>query len=92
MKHYPNDETDYRLYVLAEIQYERQCEAGKIPEEDRFPDGWYGSRDYHFKTEIIAHALKYRVTIRELPEVAEREKEDASLQDLCRELICSFGI
>ncbi len=91
VKHYPNGEMDYQLYVLAELRYNKACDEREIEEDDRFPVNWYGSKDYHFKVEIIARALKHHVTIGELPALAAEEGADEDLRRLSEELVRVFG-
>ncbi len=91
MKHYPNGEMDYQLYVLAELRYNEACDEREIEEDDRFPESWYGSRDYHFKVEIIAQALKYGTTIGQLPVLAARADADEKLRETAEELVKVFG-
>ena len=66
MANYKNDEKDYMVYVLAELSYEKMCDEAGIDEERRYPPGWYASRDYHRKVELIAAALERKVRLAEL--------------------------
>lgn len=57
------DEMDYRLYVLAEINYKKA--HPEIKEDDLFPIDWYNSNNYKLKNEIIAEAIKEKKLIEE---------------------------
>ena len=92
MENNGNDAMDYRLYVMAEIGYGKLCDEKGIPEEKRYPRDWYGTNDYRFKTNIIARALKYKLTIMELPEFALRADADEELRELCKELYRRFRL
>ncbi len=54
-----DDNSDYNLYVLAELNYKKQHEN----EGDIFPVDWYSSKDYKYKTQIIVEALINNITI-----------------------------
>lgn len=58
-----NDDLDYRLYVLAEIAYEKEHQ--ELSEEDMFPIDWYSINNYKVKIEIIEEALKRKVLIKD---------------------------
>lgn len=56
-----NDKYDYELYVLAELNYIK-----KYPNNnDIFPTDWYSTKDYKYKTEVIAEALRKNILIEE---------------------------
>lgn len=87
----PNDNLDYQLYVLAEISYSNACDGKEVDEEDRYPRGWYGCRDYHFKIELIAAALEHDVLLWELPRLGLQEDADPALRELCEKMLRVFG-
>ena len=59
-----NDEQmHYSLYILAEISYKHA--HPDTDEDDLFPFGWYATRNYKLKTEIIAEALKKGIDVTE---------------------------
>ena len=57
------DEMDYKLYVLAEINYKKA--HPEIKEDDLFPIDWYNSNNYKLKTEIIVESIKEKKLIEE---------------------------
>ncbi len=63
---------DYNLYVIAELNYKKHHEG----EEDIFPVDWYSSKDYKYKTEIIAEALRNNILIEETELFQNRFKEN----------------
>ena len=50
------DELEYKLYVLAELNYKKEHPDKK--EEDLYPFDWFSINNYRLKNEIIAEALK----------------------------------
>lgn len=47
-------EDDLNLYVLAELGYKKK----HLDSKNIFPFGWYSTKNYKLKVEIIAEALK----------------------------------
>lgn len=58
-----NEDLNYRLYVLAEITYERENQ--NISKEDLYPVDWYSTSNYSQKIEIIEEALNEKVLIKD---------------------------
>ncbi len=54
-----NDEYDYELYILAELNYQKM-HPGEV---NIFPIDWYSMNDYKYKSEIIAEALNKHIDI-----------------------------
>lgn len=65
-----NEDLDYRLYVLAEIAYEKENE-GKS-EEELFPSDWYSISNYKTKIEIIEEAIKNKILIKDTQKYLNR--------------------
>ncbi len=65
-----NEDLDYRLYVLAEIAYEKENE-GKS-EEELFPLDWYSISNYKTKIEIIEEAIKNNILIKDTQKYISR--------------------
>lgn len=65
-----NEDLDYRLYVLAEIAYEKE-NPGKT-EEELFPLDWYSITNYKSKIEIIEEAIKNKVLIKDTQKYINR--------------------
>ena len=58
-----SNETEYDLYVLSEIAYTNKH---KLENEDElFPDGWYSSKNYKLKIQIIGEALEKDIDVKE---------------------------
>ncbi len=57
------DELDLNLYVMAELRYKH--EHPDVNEDNLFPIDWYSNKNYKLKTEIIAEAIKNKITIEE---------------------------
>ncbi len=55
------EKDDQDLYIIAEITYKKK----HINENNIFPIGWYKSKNYKLKTEIIAEAIKNNIKIEE---------------------------
>lgn len=53
------DYLDLNLYAIAELRYKEEHNN----DENIFPIGWYSSKNYKLKTEIIAEAIKKNITI-----------------------------
>ena len=64
------EDSDYKLYVLAEIAYKR--ENKDFDEDIIFPKDWYSMRNYKSKVEIIAEALKHKCLIKDTKLYNER--------------------
>ena len=58
---YINDKYDYELYVLAEANYVKK----HYNDKNIFPTDWYSTKDYKYKTEVIAEALRKNILIEE---------------------------
>jgi hypothetical protein len=65
-----NEDLDYRLYVLAELAYEKEHE-GKS-EEELFPNDWYSITNYKTKIEIIEEAIKNNILIQDTQKYQDR--------------------
>ena len=65
-----NEDLDYRLYVLAELAYEKEHE-GKTDEE-LFPIDWYSISNYKSKIEIIEEAIKKNILIKDTEKYQSR--------------------
>ena len=45
----------FKLYVLAELRYKKHF--NNLNDDDLFPSGWYGNKNYQKKIEIICEAI-----------------------------------
>ncbi len=57
------NELDYKLYVLAELSYNKQ--HPNLKEEELYPLDWYSFNNYKLKNEIIAEALREKKLIKD---------------------------
>ena len=64
-----NEDLNYRLYVLAEITYEKENE--NVLKEELYPVDWYSTTNYARKIEIIEEALKEKVLIKDTKKYQE---------------------
>ena len=64
------EDSDYKLYVLAEIAYKRENQD--LDENTIFPQDWYSMRNYKSKVEIIAEALNNKCLIAETQKYQDR--------------------
>lgn len=53
-----NNDKLFRLYTLAEMVYENRFKNIVQDKDDLYPKGWYATKNYKEKTEIIAEAIK----------------------------------
>ena len=53
------------LYTLAELSYEKHF--NNVNRDDLYPDGWFLSKDYKTKIEIIGNAIKLNTLIVNTP-------------------------
>ena len=51
----------FKLYVLAELSYKKHF--NNLNDDDLFPSGWYGNKNYRKKIEIICEAIKTNTLI-----------------------------
>ena len=65
-----NEDLDYRLYVLAEIAYEKENEG--LSDEELFPMDWYSITNYKSKIEIIEEAIKNNILIKDTQKYQSR--------------------
>ena len=58
-----NDMNDklFELYTLAELKYKKHF--NNLNDDDLFPSGWYGNKNYQKKIEIICEAIKNNTLI-----------------------------
>ena len=66
------DDYDYNLYVIAELNYSKHHDG----EQNIFPIDWYSTKDYKYKTEIIAEALKKNILIEDTELFQNRFKDN----------------
>lgn len=51
----------FELYTLAELKYQKHF--SNVNDNELFPDGWYGNKNYQKKIEIICEAIKTNTLI-----------------------------
>lgn len=51
----------FKLYVLAELKYKKHFD--NVNDNELFPSGWYGNKNYQKKIEIICEAIKTNTLI-----------------------------
>ena len=51
----------FKLYVLAELSYKKHF--SNLSDDELFPGGWYGNKNYAKKIEIISEAIKNNTLI-----------------------------
>lgn len=51
----------FELYVLAELSYKKHF--NNLSDDELFPSGWYGNKNYTKKIEIISEAIKNNTLI-----------------------------
>ena len=58
-----NDMNDklFELYTLAELSYKKHF--SNLSNDELFPSGWYGNKNYQKKIEIICEAIKNNTLI-----------------------------
>jgi len=66
-----DEDLDYKLYVIAELRYKEVHENDLNKADGLFPEGWYLSKNYKLKTEIIAEAIRNNTTITKTPKYQE---------------------
>lgn len=57
------NDADFKLYVIAEMNYKKKND-GK-DDEELFPPKWYSSYDYKFKVNVLAEAIKKNILIKD---------------------------
>lgn len=57
------DDLDYKLYVLAELNYKKNNPG--MNEEELYPEDWFLINNYKLKNEIIAEALEKNILIKD---------------------------
>ncbi len=55
----------FELYTLAELSYKKHF--NNLNDDELFPSGWYGNKDYRTKIEIITEAIKLNTLIINTP-------------------------
>ena len=58
-----NDDLNYRLYVLAELTYEK--ENPNIEKDELYPQDWYSTSNYSQKIKMIEEALNNKILIKD---------------------------
>lgn len=66
------DELDYKLYVLAELNY-KKAHPG-MSEEELYPTDWFSINNYKLKSEIIAEAIKENVLVQDTKRYQSRQE------------------
>lgn len=51
----------FKLYVLAELSYKKHF--SNLNDDELFPSGWYGNKNYQKKIEIICEAIETNTLI-----------------------------
>lgn len=51
----------FELYTLAELKYKRHF--NNLNDNELFPSGWYGNKNYQKKIEIICEAIETNTLI-----------------------------
>ena len=51
----------FELYILAELSYKKHF--NNLSDDELFPSGWYGNKNYQKKIEIICEAIKTNTLI-----------------------------
>ena len=63
------DDADYKLYVLAELNYKKNYPNAK--EDELYPMDWFKIKDYKLKNEIIAEAIRNNIFIKDTSKYLE---------------------